>query len=61
MPQALSSLCAATDSDTVLFNRRYEPAMRATDDCVEAALQAKGIRYVFCGKYRVVGVQGFDV
>lgn len=40
----LRDLIAETGADTVLWNRRYEPAARARDEAIKAALKAGGLR-----------------
>lgn len=48
--EALLRLAKATGAATVFLNRRYEPAVRARDERVEARLQARGIEcHVFNG------------
>ncbi len=41
---ALHALRRETAADAVFWNRRYEPAVRARDDAVAAALRADGVR-----------------
>jgi deoxyribodipyrimidine photo-lyase len=41
---ALRSLIRECGADSVFWNRRYEPALRARDDSIEKALQSDGLR-----------------
>lgn len=40
----LDALIAETGAEAVLWNRRYEPAPRARDETIKAALKARGLR-----------------